>query len=279
MGVDYRRAGTLACMPRTRKRAYSPGGETLRTLARGLALLECFTPQHPTLSHSEIVAATRLPQATVARFLKTLKCLGYLSQSEDRRYQLTIRALRLTQPSLHGLALPSWLFSQLERLAQRTGELWEVGVLDGQDIVTVSFGGGSMYRGDMPLGVRVPAFTGAAAVLAFSPRTDQERFMCEAAARHGAFDAEAFRSLLISTRRRGFAVGERHDWDPPIAVLAAPVWDTGSSPVAVVCVSSPLARRNQAAIRHTLARELLDLARAISEELGAASYPPSGEVR
>ena len=128
---------TLRRMPQTRNLRYSPGGETLRTLARGLGLLECFTPERPTLSHSEIVVAMGLPQATVARFLQTLKRLGYLTQSEDRRYHRTIRALRLTQPSLRGLCLPPWLFSRLERLAQRTGELWEVGVLDGEDIVTV----------------------------------------------------------------------------------------------------------------------------------------------
>jgi IclR family pca regulon transcriptional regulator len=175
-----------------------------------LALLECFTPERPTLSHSELISLLELPQATVARFLSTLKSLGYLSQGNDRRYTLTIRALRLAQPSLHGLALPVWLFSQLERHAQRTGELWELGVLDGDEIVTVSFGGGSMYRGNLPLGVRVPAFTGAAAILAFSPDTEQERFIREAAARHADFDTEGFRGLLAETQRRGFAIPSRY---------------------------------------------------------------------
>jgi len=220
-----------------------------------------------------------LPQATVARFLKTFKCLGYLTLGEDRRYQLTIRALRLTQPSLRGLALPSWLFSRLEWLAQRTGELWELGVLDGQDIVTVSFGGGVMYQGDLPLGVRVPGFAGAAAVLAFSKESEQELFIRDAASRHAGFDSDEFRTLLAETRARGYAVGERHDWKPPIAVLAAPVWGTSASPVAVLAVSSPLSRRSGAVIRRTLLQELLDLAGLISEDLGATTYPRNGDAR
>jgi DNA-binding IclR family transcriptional regulator len=214
-----------------------------------------------------------LPQATVARLLKTLTHLGYLAQGNDRRYTLSIRALRLAQPSLRGLALPVWLFSQLERHAQRTGELWELGVLDGDEIVTVSFGGGSMYRGDLPLGVRVPAFTGAAALLAFWPEAEQERFIGEAAARHSDFDVDAFRGLLAETQRRGYAVGERRDWDPPIAVLAAPVRGMRPHPIAVLAVSSPLARRNRAGISRALARELMDLARLISQDLGAPAYP------
>jgi IclR family pca regulon transcriptional regulator len=263
-------------MARSRKLTSPTGGEPLRTLARGLALLECFTPERPTLSHSELVSRMELPQATVARFLSTLKCLGYLSQGNDRRYTLTIRALRLAQPSLRGLALPVWLFSQLERYAQRTGELWELGVLDGDEIVTVSFGGGSMYRGDLPLGVRVPAFTGAAAVLAFSPDSEQERFIEQAARRHPDFDSAAFRTLLAETQRRGYAAGERRDWDPPIAVLAAPVRDMRPHPVAVLAVSSPLARRNRAGISRALARELVDLARLISQDLGAPAHPAGG---
>jgi DNA-binding IclR family transcriptional regulator len=151
--------------------------------------------------------------------------------------------------------------------------LWELGVLDGDEIVTVSFGGGSMYRGNMPLGVRVPAFTGGAAVVAFSPEAEQERFIREAAARHADFDIVGFRGLLAETQRRGYAIGERRDWDPPIAVLAAPVRDMRPYPVAVLAVSSPLARRNRAAISRGLSRELVDLARLVSQDLGAPADP------
>jgi IclR family pca regulon transcriptional regulator len=269
--------GTIHGIARATKDAISPGGDTLRTLARGLALLECFTPQRPSLGHSEIVAALGLPQATVARFLQSLKQLGYLSQTADRRYQLTVRALRLTQSSVSSLSLPSWLFSRLERAAARTGEMWQVGVLDGQYLVTVAFGGGTMFRGDLPLGARTPAYPGggAAAILAFSAESEQERYIAEAAAHFPEFEPEPFRRVLAETRARGFASRENHQWQPPLAVLAAPVWGAEPSPVAALAVTTSLSRCSLPAFKRMLAPELLDMGRSISEDLGARCYPPA----
>ncbi|MDE3077691.1 MAG: helix-turn-helix domain-containing protein, partial [Chloroflexota bacterium] len=148
----------------------------LRTLARGLAILECFSAQRPSLSHSEIVAAMGLPSGTVARFLQTLEALGYVAQTSARRYRLTVRALALTQGSLGALWLPEWLFPRLERLALETGEAWTVCVLDGCEVVCVSFGGGTILHGVMPLGLRTPAHrTGVGtAIIAFFDGDERE---------------------------------------------------------------------------------------------------------
>ena len=228
------------------------------------------------MGHSEIVAAVGLPQATVARFLQSLKQLGYLSQTEDRRYQLTVRALRLTQSSVSSLSLPSWLFSRLERAAARTGEMWQVGVLDGQYLVTVAFGGGTMFSGDLPLGARTPAYPGGgvAAILAFSPQEEQDAYIAEAAAQFPQFEPEAFRRVLGQTRARGFASRENHHWQPPLAVLAAPIWGTQAAPLAALAVTTALSRCSLPAFKRQLAPELVDLARSISEDLGARCYPP-----
>ena len=48
------------------------------TLARGLELLHCFTPERPILGNSEMASMLKLPKATVSRLTYTLMRLGYL---------------------------------------------------------------------------------------------------------------------------------------------------------------------------------------------------------
>src|SRR5438105_15885292 len=48
------------------------------TLARGLEILRCFTPEAPVLGNKDLATRTGLPKPTVSRFTYTLSRLGYL---------------------------------------------------------------------------------------------------------------------------------------------------------------------------------------------------------
>ncbi|WP_404476656.1 helix-turn-helix domain-containing protein [Novosphingobium sp. BL-52-GroH] len=68
----------------------------IRSLSRGLAVLECFRGGNP-LTQIEIAQATGLPYPTVWRILMTLTDLGYLETLPvSERYALTARALVLS---------------------------------------------------------------------------------------------------------------------------------------------------------------------------------------
>ena len=69
------------------------------TLARGLELLRCFTPERPVLGNGELAAMLQLPKATISRLTYTLLCLGYLSATEFYgKYQLGAATLSLGYP-------------------------------------------------------------------------------------------------------------------------------------------------------------------------------------
>ena len=59
------------------------GGDPLfvTALARGLAVLRCFTPRTRELSATELARMTKLPQPTIWRLCHTLRALGYLTQA------------------------------------------------------------------------------------------------------------------------------------------------------------------------------------------------------
>lgn len=66
-----------------------PGGDGERdphfatTLARGLEILRCFTPDAVLLGNNQLAARTRLSRPTVSRFTYTLTQLGYLRTDPD----------------------------------------------------------------------------------------------------------------------------------------------------------------------------------------------------
>ena len=69
------------------------------TLARGLDLLRCFSPQRPALSNGELSALTGLSRPTVSRFTYTLTKLGYLKQERrSGNYELGTAVVALGYP-------------------------------------------------------------------------------------------------------------------------------------------------------------------------------------
>ncbi len=76
------------------------------TLARGMEVLRCFSPERPHLSNKELSVMTDMPKATVSRFTYTLVQLGYLrSDKITGRYMLAPAILTLAYPLLTSLGV------------------------------------------------------------------------------------------------------------------------------------------------------------------------------
>ena len=76
------------------------------TLARGLEILRCFSPERTALGNKELAALTGLPKATVSRFTYTLVRLGYLrTEPRSNRYQLGSAVLSLSYPLLASMVV------------------------------------------------------------------------------------------------------------------------------------------------------------------------------
>src|SRR5687768_4809866 len=84
----------------------------LKTLDRGLRVMEAFTPKTPTRTLSELSRHLRLNPGTTSRFAYTLEYLGYLRREPATgAYRLTARVLDLgrtvhQQDELRAVARP-----------------------------------------------------------------------------------------------------------------------------------------------------------------------------
>ena len=66
----------------------------VQSLDRGLAVIRCFSSEHPSLTLSEVAERTGLTRAAARRFLLTLQELGYVGSS-GRQFSLRPRVLAL----------------------------------------------------------------------------------------------------------------------------------------------------------------------------------------
>lgn len=108
------------------------------TLARGLDILRCFSPERPALGNKELAALTGLPKATVSRFTYTLVRLGYLrTEARSTRYELGSAVLSLSYPLLASMDMRQIARPAMHEFADVIQGSVSLGMRDRLDIVYV----------------------------------------------------------------------------------------------------------------------------------------------
>ncbi|SHE95862.1 transcriptional regulator, IclR family [Kaistia soli DSM 19436] len=115
----------------------TPTRDLMGGLAKGLAVIEAFNPDHPRQSIAEVSAATGLDRAAARRCLLTLAHLGY-ADYDGKFFTLTPRVLRLGTACLATMPLPNLVQPLLDEVSDAIGESASVSILDGDEIVYVA---------------------------------------------------------------------------------------------------------------------------------------------
>ncbi|WP_342345172.1 IclR family transcriptional regulator [Rhizobium daejeonense] len=148
--------------------------DTMGGLAKGLAVIETFTAEHPRQSISDVAAASGLDRATARRCLLTLAHFGY-ADYDGKFFTLTPRVLRLGTACLATMPLPQMVQPLLDTLSDELGESSSVSILDGDEIVYVARAAQRkvMSIALMP-GSRLPAFCTSMGRILFSALPEEE---------------------------------------------------------------------------------------------------------
>lgn len=108
------------------------------TLARGLEILRCFTPDGTTLGNKDLAERTGLTKPTVSRLTYTLTQLGYLKADRvSSKYRLGAAVLAIGYPLLQSMAMRQLARPAMKILADYAGGAVSMGVRDRLDIVYV----------------------------------------------------------------------------------------------------------------------------------------------
>jgi len=205
----------------------------VKSLLKGLIILEAFTSPKHSLSFQELTLKTGMPKATVFRFLHTLISQNYISfDSKSKKYFVGPRVMSLGFAVLSNLELRDSALPYLEDLSRASNQHINLGILDRTEVIFIErISKWSLVNINVRVGSRVPAYQSSTgrAILAFS---DQEKF--QSVLNELLRDAEALKSIgpggkkltmvLEQTRRRGYALNDE-ELVNGVRAIAAPIFN------------------------------------------------------
>ena len=259
------------------------GPDFVEALARGLDVLRCFEAERPTMSLTEIAAATDLARPTARRLLLTLEELGYVRVAKNS-FSLTPRVLQLGMSYVSSLGLWQIARPHLEALVRQTGESSSMTQLDGSDIVYVArVAVPKIIALRVEIGTRFPALRtsqGKILLAALSPGDLADTLAEPSRAGLPPFlprDPQAIQDELRTVRARGWALANE-ELAPGIRSIAVPVRDGAGTVRAAMNVTVHAAETDVETLTTQHLPHLLRTASDVSAEWALWQSRPHSEV-
>lgn len=216
-------------------------GLFVQSFARGLEVIEAFG-QTPTMTLTEIAAATGLSRATVRRFVHTLVSLGYM-RATDHHFALTPKIMNLGFSYLASQPLVDLVEPVLAELSKELGQSTSVSVLDDTDVVYIARQETtSIMRINITVGTRFPAYATSMGrvLLAGLDATDLEAYFAKAnlaeVTDHTITNEAQLRAELAQIQQQGYAVVEE-ELEVGLASVAVPITNRAGATVAAMNTS------------------------------------------
>ena len=248
-------------------------GNAVRSVDRAASLLLALGDFHGDAGVTELARRLGLHKSTASRLLATLEKRGLVEQDEESgKYRLGLIVIRLAEHAERTLDLRAIAMPELDRLARATHETTGIGVLQGDQMLTVA-------QADGPNLVAVGDWTGRVAplhsvasgkvLLAFLPEREIMRLVRRGLDRRTERTITQLEPLLeelARVRRRGYATAFG-EFDQGQNAVAAPVHDARGQVIAALNVWGPASRVAAGRIPE-LADQVREAAAAVSVRLG-----------
>jgi IclR family transcriptional regulator, acetate operon repressor len=267
--------------PEVRRRGRPGSGQTesIQSLVKALAILDCLAHADNPVGVTEVANQVGLPKATAHRLLATLHANSAVSySSETQRYSLGPSIIRYGLIGVQRLSLHRVAHPYLEELQKRTGETAVLAVRNGRVKVFLDLVESREDIRHLPaLGKPLSLHHGGSgqAILAHLPEAELELYLSEAPLPaippEMITDPDLLRELLVPVRKKGYAIsrGDR------TTSIGAPVFDHTGKVIGAIGIFAPTFRVPSGRTRGH-AEVTVEVARKISTELGyeAASVSP-----
>lgn len=242
-------------------------GDSLHSLARGLAVIQSFSSERPAMTLSEAARANGITRATARRILLTLQGLG-LVRAEGARFTPTARVLTLGWECVSSVGLASVAQPLIDEFVERTGESCAASTLDLPDIVCVAAASPRRLLAIVPrAGDRLPAHATCAGrvLLAGLSEDELDDYLDGAQLRpctkRTLTTATPLRAEVDRVRTQGWAYVDQ-EFELGVRSVAAPITDSGGRTIAALNTFAANVPARE--LRTRLLPELLQTAHAIS---------------
>ncbi|MBI2768924.1 MAG: IclR family transcriptional regulator [Burkholderiales bacterium] len=232
----------------------------MSTLERSLGILEYLAAYPEGMSLANIAQDLVLPRSAAHRLLTELARCGYVRQLRDHGdYALTTKLAALGLSFLSGSGIVDIAQPLIDRLAEVSGELVRLAIVDGDRLTFVAKAqgarGGLRYDPDMGIDVRLSCSSGGHAWL--MTLSDERALQMVARQGFGAPKSygpnapttiKALTRILAEDRKRGFST-INEQYAPGMTAMAAPVQRKGDAAIAVITIAGPAVRLTEARMR------------------------------
>lgn len=218
----------------------------VKSLAKAMEVLECFTVKHPERGISEIASKCGLPKSSVHNILTTFQQMGYVNKNEDtNRYSLSLKTLQFSRVVVSRMGLEEALMPYMRKISAELKEMVYLGIPRGCDVMYMaSYSDGVHAEFRTILGELAPLYcTGIGkAMLAHLP--DPESHLpatLEPFTDDTITDQARLMEDLKAIRARGYAIDDmEHEFG--IRCIAVPVFGLDGGIKCAVSISGPSLR-------------------------------------
>jgi IclR family KDG regulon transcriptional repressor len=244
---------------------------SLSSVKKSLQVLQAFSAEQPERSVTEISRFLNAHKSSVSRILATLATEGFVEKNPlNSKYRLGLKLLELANQVLGRYELRDLAASHMEALAQETGEIVHLAVLDKADIVYLEKkGGGQTLTVATKVGGRNPAHASAMGKVLLSglPSEDLDDLLTWGSLARLTPRTIIERGRLLKelrqVREQGFAVDDEESF-PGIRCVAAPIRGAEGRVIAAISVTVPKQRMRRQRMEE-IGKNVIKRARLISE--------------
>ncbi len=108
------------------------------TLSKGLALLEALAKSPTGVGVTDLATELGLTKSNTFRLLQTLKALGYVKVSANKRYSATLKTWQVGRQSIDNLNLREITEAAMNQLSQDTGETIYLAVQENLSVIYIN---------------------------------------------------------------------------------------------------------------------------------------------
>ncbi|MBJ3813769.1 helix-turn-helix domain-containing protein [Shimwellia pseudoproteus] len=196
--------------------SYKGDPNFMASLARGLEVLQAFTPLRHTMTIAQISHSTGIPRAAVRRCLYTLNALGFVHAPDGRHFSLLPRVLTIGFAYLNSSELARAAQNAMDYLSKQLNESCSVAILDGDNILYIARASVKrIMKVDLGRGSRLPAYATSMGWVLLSdlnpPALDAylQRTVLEPFTENTVTTTEQLRAQLDNVRAQGYAINDQ----------------------------------------------------------------------
>jgi len=245
----------------------------IKSLERGLRILEILGQSSRWLTLTEIANLCRLNKTATQRFLTTLSALDYIKRDENKKYFLTPKILSIGFSYLNCSDLRVVSQPHIDGLSSEINKTVNLVILDGTEVLFLYRREKSRYlQYDINVGTKLPSYcTSTGKVLLagltgpeLSKRVDSMTF--EAITSKTICSVEALMNDILKTRERGYSICDQ-ELSMDLYSMAVPLIDENGTVIAAINVTMDVRHKNDPE-KQEITRKLIRTGKLISSLLG-----------